>query len=446
MNVRRAALFGSIAALTGALGAFAGGGCGQGDDRQPDAGQNVLATENATPDSSSPVTPPIPTVPAASDTSPGLLFDPRSGFVTPDAGLPPPIPMRPDTPPPGDTLMREDLPGVALEAELRFRKPAAPPKAPEVSLDGIAKAAKATQMKLAIDLYGLGRMRFKVASRAFPFPFNSELRSRIDRTGHFLIWPDADKLRVLSPGSLRSSLAEGRADVTPLATGNKASSATGKRLGEKTRTVTLEAPLGKLRLELATVPEAAYGGPLLCRLLVEMMAIDPATSECKPEEVPLFAGFDWTEGDGIDFEVTALTRKTDLPASGAVAPPVAEVVTSGLPESPLGVYLTRDELAVFRTKAIETKAEPNEALPGEGIVFVNGQPYPVYALIDGVVVAMVKPGGNRYVIGPLPGRYSVQWRDFLGEHTEPPEIIDVPARVETPKPKPTIAPDAGPPP
>lgn len=428
--------------LAGLLGAATA--CGQGEQGPSDAGLGSQTTENASRDSSSPTTPPPPTTALPSDTSPGLLFDPRSGFVGADAGLPPPTPMRPDTPPPGDTLMREDAPGVALEAELRFRKPGGPPKAPEVATDAIAKAAKAAQMKLGIDLYAVGRMRLKVLSRSFPFAFNTELRSRIDRTGHFLVWPDADKVRVLAPGALRSSLAEGRADVTPLSPGKELASATGKRLGEKTRTVTLESPLGKLRLELATIAEGGYGAPLLCRTLVELMAIEPATSACKPEEVPVFAGLDFTDGDGMDFEVTSIARKTDLPASGAVAPPVATIATSGLPES-VGIFLTQPELAAFRTKPVDAKGDPQDGAPGEGIVFVNARPVPVYALIDGVPVALVKPGGDRYVIGPPPGRYVVQWRDFFGELAEPPETVDVPARLSTPKPKPTTAADAGPP-
>lgn len=422
-------------------------GCGPADNTWLDAGLAASAS-SAHPQDAQPVAPSADlSVPPNADTSPGILFDPRSGFVFPDAGTPPPVPLRSDGAPPSDQLAREDLAGVLLDAEFKLRRLPSPPKGGEIATDTIGKVAKASQLKVSVELFGVGRARLKVLSKVFPFAYHTELRSRFDRTGTFLIWPDASQQRVLAPGALRNSLGERRADVSPLVRGTTLSTTTGNRLGEKTRIVTLEAPLGKLQLEVANIPEAALGGPLLCRMLVELMAIDPMTNECKPDEVVLRAGFNWIEGPGLDFEVTSLAKKVDLPAANAMAPTAAAFVTSGLPESP-GVFLSRDELAAFRTKPVETKREPQPGAPGEGVLFVNGRTVPLYALIDGVVVASVPPNENRYLIGPVVGRYHVEWRDFFGDFVETLDLVEFPAKVETPRPVPSKvagAADAGPP-
>jgi hypothetical protein len=36
---------------------------------------------------------------------------------------------------------------------------------------------------------------------------------------------------------------------------------------------------------------------------------------------------------------------------------------------------------------------------------------------------------ERYVIGPPRGRYTAQWRTFLGEGVEPPSAVELPARL-----------------
>ena len=39
--------------------------------------------------------------------------------------------------------------------------------------------------------------------------------------------------------------------------------------------------------------------------------------------------------------------------------------------------------------------------------------------IHGVPVAWILPRSEQFLIGPLPGRYSISWRDFLGGDIEP---------------------------
>jgi hypothetical protein len=355
-------------------------------------------------------------------------------LLIPDAGPPPPTPLKADGTVAADSMGHDDLAGLTLEAAFRPRKLPVPPKAPEVSQDGIGKAAKLTALTLTIDLTTLGRMKALFTSRALPFPYHSEIRARYDRYGNFVLWPNATKVRVVAPGALRTALGEARVDVTPLSAGTKGPTGTGKRLGEKTRLVTLEAPLGKLRLEIASLPEAGLGGPLLCRMLVEVMGIDPASPECKADEVPLYAAFDWGTGEGIDFEVTSIAKRTDIPPGETMAPPPGvEVAVTGLPEVPLGVFLTRDEAAAFRTKPVDVKPDTRPGTPAEGIVVENTKDTLLFYWIDGVPIASVPPQTSRYVIGFPKGRYTGQWRTFLGDVVEPAETIEIPVKTSNGK-------------
>ena len=54
--------------------------------------------------------------------------------------------------------------------------------------------------------------------------------------------------------------------------------------------------------------------------------------------------------------------------------------------------------------------------PGEGFVAINPTDAMRFILIDGVPVAWVPAHGQRYVIGTTRGRYTVQWRSFLGSY------------------------------
>jgi hypothetical protein len=52
-----------------------------------------------------------------------------------------------------------------------------------------------------------------------------------------------------------------------------------------------------------------------------------------------------------------------------------------------------------------------------------------YVYLDGVPVAWVAPYREKHIIGPPKGRYTVQWRTFLGDAIEPPKTVEVPARI-----------------
>jgi hypothetical protein len=359
----------------------------------------------------------------------GLIADERGRLIVPDTGPPPPTPLQPDAPPPAEAPSSRELSGVTLEAEWRWRDVPAPPRAPEVSQDGIRAAQRLTALSWGIDLADNGRMRIRFTSRALPLPGGAEIRGRADRYGAIVLWPNDTEYRIIPPGALRTTIGERRVDVTPLSLGTTRSAGEGARLGVPLRRIEIGAGLGSLRLELGKVPEAGDGGAVLCRAVVEILGVDPRTPECQPGEVPLLAEYSWQEGGGVSLEITSIVKRTDLASSDLlVPPPGAKLSPAGLPTAPAGIFLSREELAAFRTAPLDLPP-PAPGAPGEGFIAANQTDTLHYLLVDGVPVVAVPALSERYLIGTDRGRYTLQWRTFLGEVIEPAATVELPARV-----------------
>jgi len=374
----------------------------------------------------------------------GLQADPQGRLIVAEAGAPPPEGLRGGLPMAPETPLLKDLGGVTLEASFRLRDVPAAPKGTEIAQDGIKTAAGLTAPKWKIDLSETGRMRIVFVSRAMPLPMNSELRARSDRFGHVVLWPNATDYRVVPPGAMRTVLGERRVDVTPMSTGTVKSLGEGKRLGVGTRKVEVVSPLGSVRLELGKTNDVGEGGALLCRTLVEVIGVDPKTPACVANEVPLSAAYTWQDGGGIDFEVTSLSKRTDLTTNELlVPPPGATYQPSGLPQSPAGVFLSREEVAAFRSAPLNLPPVEDPRTPGEGFVAVNETDMLAYFFLDGVPVVAVPPSEQRYVIGTARGRYVTQWRTFLGDRVGPAKTVELPARLTFGEPKDGKDKDAG---
>lgn len=360
----------------------------------------------------------------------GIPADSAGRLVLPEAGPPPPRAFRGDEALPRDTLTQRDTIGATLQGEWKWFQVPAPAAVPELDKDGEKRAKEKTALTVTVDLALAGRMRMSFDSVAFPLPEHSELRARRDHYGNVLVWPNGQAYRVLQPGALRAMFAERRADVVPLVSGKLKHRGKGKLLGLDTKKLQLTSPTGKLVLEQARVVGTGSSGELLCRLLVELVAIQPSSSACKPQMVPLAASFTWPDGGRLGFSVSSLTRRQDLPLGDIFVPPVGALFKPGeLPPQSSGVFLTRRDLALLRTRAA-TGAHPARNAPGEGLTAVNHTDTLRYVLLDGIPIAWVRPRSQRYVIGPRAGHYSVGWRDFLGADIEPPRSVDLPARVE----------------
>lgn len=335
-----------------------------------------------------------------------------------------------------------DTPGVTVDAVFRWRDLPPPPRGPEVSAEGLREAQKLTVHALKIDLTEAGRMRAELTGIAFPLAAHAEIRARADYYGHLVLWPNAGGYRVVPPGALRPVLGERRLDVTSLSPGVPRPQGEGWRLGVGVRKVELVSSIASVRLELGKVPEAGEGGALLCRAVVELGGVDPRTPACQPGEVPLFASYVWQEGGGITFEVTALSKRNDLPAAGLLVPPAGlPMLPTGLPAVPRGIFLARETLAALRSAPLSLPAARDPQVPGDGFVAVNQSDRLMYLLLDGVAVLWVPAHGEQYVIGPQRGRYLAQWRTFLGEKVAPPQPVEMPTRLVHGGPV-----DAGPPP
>lgn len=415
--MRHAALFALVLPVVAACDPEASGGAGEtGADPSPNA--KILPAPLATQ---------MPGV--APSAQGGIPADSAGRLLTPDAGPPLPEPMPTDRALAPEQLGTEEPTGVALEAQWRWRDVPPPADAAEVDKAAVEEARKRLRHVWAIELTNAGRMRVRVDSDAQPLPRGTELRSRLDRYGYVLLWPDGATYRVVAPGALRTVVGERRLDVSPLSSGRVTSGERGKRLEIETRTVTIKTSYGELTLELASVPEAGAGSELLCRALIELAGVGPSLSVCEPTELPLMARFDWRNGGGVDFEVTALNRAPETLSSRdtLVPPPTAQYRVEGIPAAPAGIFVDREGLASIRTA--DAEVTPGKDAPGEGITVRNETEVLLYFVLDGLPVAAVPPLADRYIVGPRPGRYNIQWRTFLGDRVDPARVELVPGRV-----------------
>jgi hypothetical protein len=178
---------------------------------------------------------------------------------------------------------------------------------------------------------------------------------------------------------------------------------------------------------------AGEGGPLFCRFLAEVVAIDPSAAPCAIDDVPLRAQYTWPGGGTIVFEVLDVVDKTELPAPQLLVPPSgAEFARGGLPARSSAVLLSREELGALRIRPSESSAAADE-----GITLRNTSDVLRYAFIDAVPAALVGPNRDVALSGLTRGRYAVQWRTFFSDAVDPPAFVDVPARPTAPPTEPS---------
>ena len=345
-----------------------------------------------------------------------------------DAGVPePPRPLLESDALPAESELRAAT-GLVLEARLRWLD-APPPRSPEGNPEALGKARERNAFEVGIELSSLGRLRIKLASKAFPFPSGTELRARDDRFGHILVWPGAEAYTPLPPGTLRATLAERRVDVTPLSEPSVALGGSDSMLGVATQKQRLETSIGRLELEQAVAPAAGVAGALFCRLLVELLAVGPESTACRPEWVPLRANYTWASGERFELEATKLTKRPELAVDGLSVPPSGAGSRQGeLPGPPFVALIDERDLADFHSRALPPPVKPEPGAPKLGLVFQNHGDSPLYLLVEGVPVVWLRADAEWLVSGLKPGRYTVQARNFFGAETTPPRLLELPAR------------------
>jgi hypothetical protein len=342
-----------------------------------------------------------------------------------DAG-PPPVPLRGDIAAAGDVVGTKEVVGYSLQAVFRPAELLPPPRGAEVSQAGLEAARRKTEPRMTIDLSAT-RARI-VLGAGFVLPAGSELRARVDRYGFFLVADGGASYRTAAPGSLRALLGERRLDVAPLSPADVASRGDGPRiLGYRTRRVELVTRAANATIEIAHVTDSGDGGSLLCRALLDLVNAPPSTPLCGWEEVPLHADLRWTKRGALAFEVTSIARHTDLsPLLLAAPPPTSVFLPTPPPPSPGEPLLGQNDLAAFRVLPVDV---PDAGIdPALGLVLVNSTDELRLAWLDGVPVAWVGPGARVAVPGLVRGRYTLQWRTFLGDVLEPAESVTVPGQ------------------
>lgn len=361
----------------------------------------------------------------------------------------PPEPLRSDRPIEGPDMPREsireltakdashdprDLSGYVLQATLRTGEAPAAPRTPEVNAAVIESARRKLEPRLSISL-SQTRARF-VLSGAFAVPSGTELRSRVDRIGHILLWPGEDTYRIVEPGTLRALLGERRLDTAPLSPAEVHVGGEGaRRLNFRTHRVDVSTRAAWATLEVGVVHDIGEGGSLVCRMLLELMSTPPSTPACGVDEVPLHADLHWTTQGVMSFDVVAVARRADLAAQDLAVPPAfAAFEGSGPPFSPGEALVAKSDLTGFRTGPIDvptSRAGVAESSPVEpGLTLMNSSDELHVAWLDGVPIAWVAPSARLSLPALLRGRYTFQWRTFLGDSWEPPAFVTVPGSIE----------------
>lgn len=355
--------------------------------------------------------------------------DAAVGDAATDVASPPPTYLETSRDLEVEALEATEVPGARLEAHFTWQ-----PRS-------TGRGDPRSKFPIRIDLSSVGRMRLVIESDRMPLPKHTELRARLDRYGHVLVWPDDGGYRVVAPGTLRSVFEELRADVSPLQAAKTQRTGGGRLLGLPVNVDTIQTAMGTLVLEQAQVGDLGESGVLLCRMLSELVLATPDNAACRRDWVPLKAEFGWVESGRFGFLVNSLERVVDLKTNDFLMPPEKGGFRNRqLPDKPPTPWL--DEAGQHRlepgARVRPTPADiPADAtpLPTKGLVLVNHHETPRYILINGDLSAWLAPGAELALNGLRPGSYNVVARDFLGIEPEHPLVLNVPGRrwLGTPK-------------
>lgn len=342
---------------------------------------------------------------------------------------------REDEPLVPDPLRPKDALGVTLEARFSWPTGAANSPSPDLNAAALPQLRQRSAFSIEVDLAPAGRMRFVLDGAAFPLPRGTEIRSRTEYYGHALVWPDGQSYRLIQPGALRTLLSERRCDVGPLVAAEASDSGSGQFLGLATRKVQLSSPLGRIALQQAALTGVEPAGMLLCRLLVELVGIDPAEPSCTPGLVPVRAEYAWQKGGRLLFEVSSILRPQELPLASLRVPPdnphfkgdllPVDGPTHLLSPTDLRQLHVRDSAEAQRDSTNGDSATPRTKATAR-----NDTDTALYLLLDGVPVLWLRPSAEANLPGLRRGRYSVSWKDFLGREQRPPQATELPGKLE----------------
>ena len=313
-----------------------------------------------------------------------------------------------------------ELGGYTLQAVMHSGEGPAAPRGPEVNANAIDAARRKLEARMVIEA-SQTRARF-VLSGGFVLPQGTELRARVDRYGHFVLLPGEDIYRVAEEGALRALFGERRLDVAPLSPAEVRSPGDGaRRLNLRTRRVDVTTRAAQATLELATLRDAGDGGALVCRMLLDLIGAPPSTLACANDEMPLHADLRWTTQGSLAFDVTSLTPSAHLPAQDLAAPP-ATATFEAEPSRALPGRASAPQGRAHRVPQRGGRRARHLRAPRAGAAAGRGPPPGERRRRASRGVAGRRPGrvgGPRartvLLTALLRGRYTLQWRTFLGD-------------------------------
>ncbi len=261
----------------------------------------------------------------------------------------------------------------------------------------------------SVDVTGsrAARQRIALEGALFTLPEGTELRSRADRIGSIVVWPDGRSYRVVPRGALAGLLEERRVDIMPPFDMQLRSDERREHDRGKWRERVLSSPLGELRWISEELPELGDSSLLFCQTLLELLRIDADERACAPGERFGEARFVWAEGGELKLTASAFRRRTDMEIAQFALPP---------------------QMAIFKPGELPPDVErpwptsTTNSLIGSGgpvtTTVKNGWDVPVLLFFDGLPVLRLDPEQEWRGSTVLPvQRY--QARDFLGHHARP---------------------------
>ncbi len=265
-----------------------------------------------------------------------------------------------------------------------------------------------TSRNLTIHLQSHGRMRIELEGRAFPVSSGTRVLARYENYGHLLLWPEQRDYRVLPPGTLAALMREGRADVTPLLNVDSEVRPAPDVLGRSARTWRFESKRGALELTQVEVIDAGFGGPLLCRFLLEWLSVAPTASACEENWVPVQAELRSSGGGRLSMTATRIDTRGESPTSQGISipPQDARHLKYGLP-APQRMLSDVDASALRRSELTGT------------LTVHNNMSVPAYLLLDGTAVAYVGAHSSTTLSGVSRGQYEAALVDFFGAELIP---------------------------
>ncbi len=292
------------------------------------------------------------------------------------------------------------------------------------------------------------RMRWVLEGRAFPFPQGTELRSRADRIGHLLLWPDRRSYRIAPLGSLHALFADRRVDRMPFVETEKVEQSDGMRLGKPTKRLSIMTPVGTGIIESIEVTDLPYASELLCTAFLEILRVKSTAELCPRFFVPVHFEIKWPNDEAVaisalsfgssgTFELDDFRMPPELPIhKRGELPPFDDYFLSQNARQAL-LPLTKEKAAPLPPPPKDPQTPPPGAEPAapaapgpprNQIVLRNQLSRPLVVVLNKLPYKWLTPGSEE-VLYLSSSDIRVSARDFLGEMVFPERALSSPAEL-----------------